>query len=127
MINKKEIAIIGLVTLILASTISLIESIEIFLYTLLTVFLVIAINIIAKKTTSFYLGSQIELKLWEIKRYGFALSRRFKRPFPAGAFFPIIVTAFSLGYLTWMASIVFDVKPDTYRKAKRHGLYTFQK
>ncbi len=98
---------------------------EIFLYTFLAVFLIIAINITAKKIASFYLGSKIELKLWEIRRYGFKPSRHFKKPFPAGAFFPIIVTALSLGYLTWMASLVFDVKPNTHRKAKRHGLYTF--
>ena len=125
MLDKKEIAVIVLVTLILSFTISLIEGMEIFLYTLLVVFVVIAINITAKKIAGFYLGSKIELKLWEIKRYGYRKHWYFKRPFPAGVFFPIIVTAFSLGYLIWMASIVFDVKPDTYRKAKRHGLYTF--
>jgi len=125
MLDKKEIAIIGLVTLILSFTISLIESMEIFLYTLLVVFVVITVNITAKKIAGFYLGSQIELKLWEIKRYGFKPHKRFRRPFPAGVFFPIIVTAFSLGFLFWMASIVFDVKPNNYRRAKRHGLYTF--
>lgn len=125
MLNKNEILAIGVITLILAFTISLLKSMEIFLYTLLTVFLVIAINLIAKKVASFYLGTEIEVKIWEIKRYGFNVNRYFKRPFPAGAFFPIIVTAFSFGYLIWMASLVFEVKPNIYRKAKRHGLYAF--
>lgn len=125
MLNKNEILAIGVITLILAFTISLLKSMEIFLYTLLTVFLVIAINLIAKKIAGFHLGTEIEVKIWEIKRYGFKPGRYFKKPFPAGAFFPIIVTAFSFGYLIWMASLVFEVKANLYRKAKRHGLYAF--
>ena len=125
MINKNEILAIGVITLILAFTISLLKSMEIFLYTLLTVFLVIAINIIAKKVGGFYLGTEIDVRMWEIKRYGYRKHWHFKKPFPAGAFFPIIVTAFSFGYLIWMASLVFEVKPSIYRKAKRHGLYRF--
>ena len=125
MLNKNEILAIGVITLILALTISLLKSMEIFLYTLLTVFLVITINLIAKKVASFYFGTEIEVKIWEIKRYGFKASKYFKKPFPAGAFFPIIVTAFSFGYLIWMASLIFEVKPNRYRKAKRHGLYVF--
>ena len=37
----------------------------------------------------------------------------------------VITTAFSFGYLTWMASLIFEVKPKIYRAAKRHGLYSF--
>lgn len=125
MLNKNEILAIVVITLILAFTISLLRSIEIFLYILLTVFLVISINLIAKKVAGFYLGTEIEVKIWEIKRYGFKVSKYFKKPFLAGAFFPIIVTAFSFGYLIWMASLVFEVKPNSRRKAKRHGLYVF--
>ena len=125
MLEKKEIIAIAIVALILAVTISLLKSLEIFLYTLLTVLLVIIINISAKKIASFYLDSEIEIKLWEIKRYGFKAHRYFKKPFPAGAFFPIIFSAFSFGCLNWMACLVFDIKPKIYRAAKRHGLYTF--
>jgi len=125
MLNKKEIIAIAVITIILAFSISLIKTWEIFLYTLLSILLILIINIFAKKVASFYLDSEIEIKLWEIKRYGFKTHKYFKKPFPAGAFFPIITTAFSLGYLTWMASLVFDVKPKIYRAAKRHGLYSF--
>lgn len=125
MLNKKEIIAIAIITVILAFAISLVETWKIFLYALLAVFLVLIINIIAKKVASFYLDSEIEIKLWEIKKYGFKTHNYFKKPFPAGAFLPIITTAFSFGYLTWMASLVFDVKPKKYRAAKRHGLYSF--
>ncbi len=125
MLNKKEIIVMGIITLILAFTISLVKSLEIFLYALLGVFLVLIINILAKKVASFYLDSEIEIKLWEIKRYGFKAHKYFKKPFPAGAFLPIIITAFSFGYINWMASLIFDVKPKIYRAAKRYGLYSF--
>ncbi|MFH1787217.1 MAG: hypothetical protein ABH811_00270 [archaeon] len=135
MFNKKEIAIIFIVTIILAFTISLIKSGKIFVYTLFTIFLIILINVLAKKMMSYFLDSEIELKLWEIKQLGLGVlfwrfkgshpSKQFKKPFPAGAFLPIITTAFSFGYLTWMASIVFEVKHKIYRAAKRHGIYSF--
>ncbi len=125
MLNKKEIISILVIALILAFTISLIETTKIFFYSLVAIFFVITINIFSKKVASFYLDSEIEIKLWEIKRYGFKAHKYFKKPFPAGAFLPIIVTALSAGYLNWFASLIFDVKPKIYRAAKRHGLYSF--
>jgi len=125
MLNKKEISAIVVATLILAFTISLVETLEIFLLALGSVLAVILINILAKKVMSFYVDSEIETKLWEIKRYGFKPNKEFKRPFPAGAFFPVILTVLTFGYMTWFAPLVFDVKAKTYRAAKRHGLYRF--
>ncbi len=125
MINKKEIAILLVITIILGFLISLIKTLEIFLYSLLAVFLVILINIFAKKIVSYYVDSEIEIKLWEMKRYGYKTHHYFKKPFPIGAFLPILTTALSFGYIVWMACLVFDVKPKTYRAAKRHGLYSF--
>ncbi len=126
MLNKKEIIAIGLVTLILAFSITLLE-LTAFFQILLTVFLILAINISAKKIASYYLESEIEVKLWEIKRYGFKTHKYFKKPFPAGAFFPIIskILLFPFKSLVWMASLTFDVKPKIYRASKRHGLYSF--
>ena len=127
MLNKKEIIVIVIITVTLAFSISLIKSLETFLYTLLAVFLVLIINIFAKKIASFYLDSEIEIKLWEIKRYGFKAHKHFKKPFPAGAFLPIIskIFLFPFNSFVWMASLVFDVKPKIYRTAKRHNLYSF--
>jgi Zn-dependent protease len=125
MINKNEIFSILLITLILAFTISILKISETFLFVLISVFIIIIANVFAKKIASYYLDSEIEIKLWEIKRYGFQPTRYFKKMFPAGAFFPILITAFSLGYLKWMACLVFDIKPKIYKAAKRHGLYSF--
>ncbi|MFH1326586.1 MAG: hypothetical protein ABIH59_00475 [archaeon] len=125
MINSREFSYIILISIIFAFTISLLKSLEFFLYILLTVFLVIIINILAKKIASFILDSEIEVKLWEIKRYGFKPTSKLKKPFPIGAILPIIITTLSFGYVYWMASLIFDVKAKVYRAAKRWGLYTF--
>ena len=127
MLTKKEIIAILVATVILAFSINLIASISSFLYALLAVFIIILINLIAKKMTSFHLDSEIEISLWEIKRYGVKAHHRFKKPFPLGAFLPILskLILFSINSFVWMASLVFDVKAKTYRSAKRHGLYKF--
>ena len=52
-------------------------------------------------------------------------TRKLKRPFPAGAFFPILFAFFTFGTINWMASLVFDVKAKVHRAAKRHGLWSF--
>ncbi|MBI2044937.1 hypothetical protein HYT23_02680 [Candidatus Pacearchaeota archaeon] len=123
--NKKEIATIILVSIILALTISLVKSVNAFLYTLLAIFIVIIGNVLAKKIVSHIVDSEIEIKLWEVNRFGFKAHQHLKKPFPAGAFFPLIVTAITAGYVYWMACLTFDVKPKIYRTAKRWGLYSF--
>jgi hypothetical protein len=125
MLNKKEISIILLVSIIVAATISIFDRWDIFSYTLLSVFLIIVINVIAKKVASFYLDAHTEIKLWEIERYGFRPHEHFRKPVPAGVIMPVIFSLLSFGYFTWMAVTTFEVKPRTYRAAKRFGLYSF--
>jgi len=125
MLNLKEISSILVVVLVITLAIGLFKSIGALLYTLLAVFFVFLVNILAKKIASFYLDSEIEIKLWGIQRYGFKPRHYFKRPFPAGILFPIILAIISLGNFIWMACLVFDVKPKIYRAAKRHGLYSY--
>ena len=124
MLEKKEIGTFLIIALVLSITISFLK-IDIFLEVLLAVFLILFLNIFAKKIAAFYLDSEIEIKPWQMERYGFKTHQYLKRPFPVGIFFPIIVSIISLGNWFWMASIVFDVKPKVYRAAKRHGLYSF--
>ena len=124
MLEKKEILVLLLITLVFAVTLSFLKM-DIFAEVLLAVFIVLVLNIAAKKMAAFYLESDIEIKLWRMERYGFKRHEYFKRPFEIGIFLPIIVSLVSLGNLLWMASMVFDVKPKVYRAAKRHGLYSF--
>jgi hypothetical protein len=124
MFEKKEIGTLVIITIILSLTISLLK-IQIFPGILLSVFIILLLNVLAKKIAAFYLESEIEIKPWQMERYGFKSHQYFKKPFPIGIFLPIIISLVSFGRLFWMASIVFDVKPKVYRAAKRHELYSF--
>ena len=125
MFNKREVVIIGIISIILAFIFSFAKEISTFFYFFVAIFFLIFINSIAKKISSYYLDSEIEIRLWEVKRYGFKPHKHFKRSFPSGIFFPLITAVASLGYFVWMASLIFEVKPKIYRAAKRFGLYSF--
>ncbi len=131
MINKREVLIISLIiviiTLSLNLSLSIFEEWKTVLYTLLAVSVVILANIFIKKFIAYHLDSEIEMRVWEIGKYGFTKDKHSKKPFPLGAFLPIIskIIFFPFKSFVWMASLVFDVKPRIYRGAKRFGLYTF--
>ncbi len=131
MINKREILIIALIIVIITLSVSLslnlIEEWKTIFYTLLAVSLVILANIFVKKFVAYQLDSEIEMKVWEIGKFGFSKDKHSKKPFPLGGFLPIIskIIFFPFKSFVWMASLVFDVKPRIYRGAKRFGLYTF--
>lgn len=125
MIDRKEFLIILISILTLAVASSLMVSATALLYAFIAVFLVVGLNLLAKKIASHYLDSEIKIKLWEANRYGFQAHQHFKKPFPIGIFLPLFTSAITFGQLIWMSPLIFDVKSKTYRAAKRHGLYSF--
>ena len=125
MFNKKEILLILGIAVIFALALSFLKGLDVFLSSLLLAFLVLIINFVSKKVSSFYLDSKIEIKLWEVKRYGFKPTRHFKRAFPAGVLFPLLSSFFTLGNFTWLGAMVFETKPRVYSAAKKHDLYNF--
>jgi hypothetical protein len=131
MINKKEGFIIALIIIIISISASLslniLSEFNTVLYTLLAVSIIVLANVFTKKIIAYRLDSQIEMNVWEIGKYGFTKDKNSKKPFPLGAFLPILskIVLFPFKSFVWMASLVFDIKPRIYRGAKRHGLYTF--
>lgn len=127
MLSKKEVGAIFIAILVLSFAINPAQSFQNFLLAFISIFFVVAINITAKKITGFKLDSEVEIKSWEIKRFGFTPKTKLKKWFPIGVFLPILSKIFLWPFknFTWMASLVFDVKAKTYRAAKRHGLYSF--
>lgn len=131
MINKKEIFPIILIIVIVSLSISLsldmAEDWKKIGGTLLAVSIVFLSNIFIKKIVAYNLDSEIEIGIWEIKKLRFFKGKNLKKPFPLGAFLPVVskIILFPLKSFVWMAALVFDVKPRIYRGAKRHGLYTF--
>ena len=125
MIKKDEIVAVLIVALILAFAFSIVDSFGSFAYVFISILIIIFANTFAKKISAFYMDSEIEVKVWEIQRYGFKPGKHFDRPFPIGLFMPIILAGLSIGYLKWMASLVFDINAKVYRAAKRFGIYNF--
>jgi len=131
MINKREILIIPLIIIIIAFSVNLslsnLDWWDAIPSTLLAVAIVILVNVFIKKLIAYRLDSEIEMKIWEIGKFGYLKDKHAKKPFPIGAFFPLIskIILFPLKSFVWMASLVFDIKPRIYRGAKRFGLYTF--
>lgn len=127
MFNKKEIGIILITTIVLGFGITLFQNINVFLIGLLGIFIVILVNSIAKKITAFYLDSNIEIEIWEFKRFGAKPNQTLKKGFPAGLVIPLITRLifYSLNGFLWMASLVFETKATKYRARKKHNLYSF--
>ncbi len=125
MFNPREIYSLLAVIILITLAFGLFRNVSVFVYIFLAVFLAVLINNLAKKITSFYLDSEIDIRTWQVKRYGFKAHRYLKKPFQAGIFFPIITSLITFGHFVWMACLVFDVKPKVYRTAKRHGLYSY--
>lgn len=127
MINLKEVLSIFGISLVFAFSITLLETANYFLLTLAFVFIMILINVFAKKLAGNYFELKTEIRIWEFKRWGFKRGQVMKSSFPAGAFFPIFsrLIFFPLNGFIWMGSLIFNAKERIYRAAKRHGFYSF--
>jgi Zn-dependent protease len=138
--NKKEIALIGLVILIISFSISInfnfSEDWKNFGLVILIVSTVISLNILAKEMMAYILDAKVEHKLWEIKTPDILERLELRRidksigkssKLSLGIILPIIskIILFPFNSFVWMSSLIFDVTPRAYRGAKRYGLYTF--
>ena len=125
MFTKKEIFAIVTVSLLLGIVVSLVESLNAFVTTTLSLFLVIIVNILAKKITAFYLDTDIEIKIWELQQFGYKSHMHSKKPIQMGIFAPLLIKFISMGLINWMACLTFDASGKVYRAARRHGIYSF--
>ncbi len=125
MLTKKEFFTIIIISLILGVIISLVETLNLFLTTTLMIFLVIVINIFAKKIIGYWLDTDIEVKIWELRQFGFKKHLHFKKHIQMGIFIPLIFKFLSVGLINWMACLTFDATGKVYRAARRHGIYSF--
>lgn len=128
MFNKKEAIAILVSSVVIAFSLNFVlDGITAFLWSLLAVFAVIMVNVIAKKIFGFYMETDVEVEFWEVYQYGLKKSKHFRKPVPFGAFMPLLskIILFPLKGFVWMASLVFEVKPRVERAARRHGLYSY--
>ncbi len=125
MLNKKEFFSIAIISVLLGLVISLVENWNIFLTTTLFVFIIIFLNVAVKKIIGFYLGTDIEIKIWEMKQFWVKKHLHSKNPVQAGIFIPLIIKFLSVGLINWMTCLTFDASGRVYRAAKKHGIYSF--
>ncbi|MBS3084803.1 hypothetical protein J4411_02720 [Candidatus Pacearchaeota archaeon] len=125
MLTRKEFLSILIISIVLGVIISLVENEIIFLKTTLFVFIVILVNTAAKKAAGFYLDTDIEVKIWEMKQFWVQKHIHAKNYIPVGIFAPLIVKFISIGLINWMACLTFDASGKVYRAARRHGIYSF--
>ncbi|MDP3965962.1 MAG: hypothetical protein Q8Q04_00340 [archaeon] len=125
MLTSKEFFSIIIVSIILGAIISLVENIDIFLVTSFFILIVILVNVAAKKIFSYYLDTEIEIKIWEVKQFWVKKHFHFQKPVLAGVFVPLIVKFISVGLVNWMACLTFETSGKVSRAAKRHGIYSF--
>ncbi|MGA2130417.1 MAG: hypothetical protein ABSG05_02265 [Candidatus Pacearchaeota archaeon] len=124
MLGKREIGTIILATVVLAVTINFLKF-QSLLGILLAVFIIIVLNVAAKKVAAYYLDSEAETRIWNFEKSGYRKGEFSYMNIPLGIIIPILVAVVTLGNIFWMAITVFDVKPKVSRAAKRHGLYSF--
>jgi Zn-dependent protease len=123
-VKKEEILVILGSILILALSASM-RNLKLFFWTLLSFFIILIVNIGAKKITAYYLDAQLETRIWEVKNFIPRKNKETTKQFPLGAFLPIVSSLLTFGYITWLAPLTFEVKPKSSRVAKRVGLYNF--
>ena len=98
---------------------------DLFLTNTISIALVLATSLLAKKLTAYYYECKIEHKIWSGNRYGFKPNQHFKTPIPYGIVVPFITTFISYGYFLWMSILEFEIKPLPQKSSKRHGIYRY--
>ena len=137
MFDKKELVAIGVSSIFLGFALSFyyfladisgatlgVSYLQIFLTMFLFIFLIILINSLAKKIAAYYFDSNLRVRFWGIKRFGYRPDAYFRAPFSAGIMIPLITSFVTLGYFVWLSPLVFDSESKTSRVSKKHGLYS---
>lgn len=125
MINKKEILILIVSSIVVGFIVSNFVTSELLWYSALSIFFILLINTLVKKIAGHYFESEVKIGFWELKRYWFRAESHFKKPLAAGLIIPILIKAISLGKINWLAFLTFDVDAKVSRAARRHDIYTF--
>ena len=127
MFKIKEIGHILIALILFAFVISFLQEINVFLISLLIAFIILAVNILAKKIIAHNLDTEIEQKIWQFQRWGFYERSYFKKPIPVGILLPFLLVwlSYPIGFFKVFTFLQFDIKAKSSRAAKKHGLYRF--
>jgi hypothetical protein len=87
-------------------------------------FIIIGVNILAKKFAAYDFELNVETKFWSIYHYGLKQGAHFVKPVYM-IWLPILLSLISRGLLFWMPILEFDITALPERVSRRHGLYRF--
>ena len=122
---KKDISIIILATVILGLALSFTDkNWKATIIATFTIFLILMINILAKKIFAYNVETDVTLNFWSTYWYGFTQKSHFQKPI-AMAWLPLLTSLITFGNFIWMPILEFDVSARPERIARQHGLYRF--
>ncbi len=121
--RRNELLTIIIASLILAITVAF-KNHLVFYTAAISFFIIITINILAKKIVGYNLETDVKTKFWEWYRFGFRKDMHFKTPIPM-AWLPLVLAPLTRGFFLWFGILEFDVKAKIERVSKRHGIYRF--
>lgn len=117
---QKEIVVIILSILILATSVSFLDLTK-FPIILLSFAIIIGANVLTKKVVAYHYEADTKTKLWSLYHFGFKARSHFKKPVPM-IWLPLVLAP--LGW-NWLAVLETEIIARTERVSKRHGLYRF--
>lgn len=120
----RELSVLFLAAIVLGFSIAFKKPIQIVMASIISVFIIIAVNILVKKIIGYLFEIDVKTKLWSWYRYWFRKGDHFASPVPM-IWAPIVLSLLSQGALWWLAILEFDVAPRVERVSKRHGLYRY--
>ncbi|MBI3334589.1 hypothetical protein HYZ97_03820 [Candidatus Pacearchaeota archaeon] len=87
--------------------------------------LIIVVAVASKKLMAHLLDADVEHRLWQGSRFGFAAHHHFKKEVPYGIILPLVFSLFSIGFFKLMTFLTYDSSAQRYRAAKRFGNYSY--
>lgn len=119
----KEILIIITASVLLGFVIAY-PDYSLILPSLISIFIILAVTIAAKKITAYNLEAKATIKFWSVYRYGFQRNMHFKKPLPM-FWLSALLALISRGIITWLPILEFDIEANPERVSRRHGFYRY--
>lgn len=130
MTKKREITHI-VITILLMTLILCFYKLEIRVDKILPYFLISLIiifsSVFSKKITGSIIDLEIDIKIWEWKRYWFAKISELQKPIPMGLILPLLLGFLSNGFVKFLGFFEFDIIPLPGRVVKKYGAKRFSK
>ncbi len=124
MISLKELGSLLLALIVLSFSYAFLSR-TLFLASLISFAIILALTVLAKKVMAYYVEAEEETKLWTFQRFGFHTKNYLRTPFPIGVILSFILPLITLGTIPWLAVLESDVKGTSARAARRHDFYSY--